>query len=173
MTSGDRQALLEELEQAFRASQNASDMVDQAAADLMGVNRTDARCLDILDRLGQITAGRLAEESGLTTGAVTAMIDRLERAGHVRRVRDEVDRRRVLVEVTPRTQRMAEKLYEPLATRWSEVSKNLTDQQLEFLLEFANKGRDINLELAAKLRAKLEARERAASSRRGRAAGAA
>jgi DNA-binding MarR family transcriptional regulator len=162
-----------ELKDEFRAGQNATDMVDQAAADLLGVNRTDARCLDILDRLGRITAGRLAEESGLTTGAVTAMIDRLERAGHVRRVRDEEDRRRVLVEVTPRTRKMAEKLYEPLSARWAEVSKEFTNEQLEFLLEFARKGREINLELAAMMHAKLAARDRAASSRRAREAGAA
>ena len=117
-----------ELKDEFRAGQNATDMVDQAAADLLGVNRTDARCLDILDRLGRVTAGRLAEESGLTTGAVTAMIDRLERAGHVRRVRDEEDRRRVLVEVTPRTRRAAEKLYEPLSARWAAVSKELHER---------------------------------------------
>jgi DNA-binding MarR family transcriptional regulator len=163
---------MSELKEEFRAGQNATDMVDQAAADLLGVNRTDARCIDILDRLGRITAGRLAEESGLTTGAVTAMIDRLERAGHVRRVRDENDRRRVMVEVTPRTRRAAARLYEPLNTRWAEASKDFSDEQLRFLLDFARLGRQINLELAGVLQAKLEARERAAS-RRAREAGAA
>jgi DNA-binding MarR family transcriptional regulator len=170
MTSGERERLLQELENEFRASQNATDMVDQAVADLMGVNRTDARCLDIIDRLGTVTAGRLAEESGLTTGAVTAVIDRLEGAGYVRRVPDEHDRRRVLVEITPRAQKAGHRLYEPLARQWAEISKDISIEQLGFLLEFTRRGREMNLALAADLRKKLAAREAAASRReRGRA----
>lgn len=165
MASGEKERLLAELEREVRAGQTATDMVDQAAADLIGVNRTDARCLDILDRLGTITAGRLAEESGLTTGAVTAMIDRLEAAGYVRRVRDREDRRRVLVDLTPRARRAGGALYEPLALRWAQFSERLTIEQVELLLEFVRLGRETNEELAASLRAKLKAREAAATRR--------
>lgn len=170
MSSGERERLLAELEHEVRAGQTATDMVDQAAADLMGVNRTDARCLDILDRLGTISAGRLAEESGLTTGAVTAMIDRLEAAGYVRRVPDEDDRRRVLVDLTPRARRAGRALYEPLALRWARFSKRLTIEQIELLLEFVRHGREMNEELAASLRAKLAARGAPASRREQRRA---
>ena len=170
MTSGEKGRLLAELEHEIRAGQTATDMVDQAAADLLGVNRTDARCLDILDRLGTISAGRLAEESGLTTGAVTAMIDRLEGAGYVRRVRDEEDRRRVLVDLTPRARKAGHALYEPLAARWAQFSKRLTIEQVELLLQFARLGREMNEELAESLRAKLAAREAAATRREQRRA---
>ncbi|ONI90565.1 MarR family transcriptional regulator [Saccharothrix sp. ALI-22-I] len=70
-------------------------------AEQMGLSPTDEKCLDLAVRAdGPITAGRIAELSGLSTGAVTGVIDRLERAGYVRRVRDPHDRRKVLVEVT-------------------------------------------------------------------------
>jgi DNA-binding MarR family transcriptional regulator len=72
-------------------------------AERMGLSPTDEKCLDLALRAeGPITAGRIAELSGLSTGAVTGVIDRLERAGYVRRVRDPHDRRKVLVEVTVR-----------------------------------------------------------------------
>ncbi|MFD7653677.1 MarR family winged helix-turn-helix transcriptional regulator [Actinosynnema sp. NPDC059797] len=71
-------------------------------AERMGLSPTDGKCLDLAVRAeGPVTAGRIAELSGLSTGAVTGVIDRLERAGYVRRVRDPHDRRKVLVEVVP------------------------------------------------------------------------
>ncbi|MEV0680951.1 MarR family transcriptional regulator [Actinosynnema sp. NPDC050436] len=70
-------------------------------AEQMGLSPTDEKCLDLALRADEpITAGRIAELSGLSTGAVTGVIDRLEKAGYVRRVRDPHDRRKVLVEVT-------------------------------------------------------------------------
>lgn len=85
-----------------RAGQRATDAVDEAVTELFGVNRTDARCMDILEHHGRMTAGQLASLSGLSTGAVTAVVDRLERAGYARRVPDPSDRRRVLLELTER-----------------------------------------------------------------------
>src|SRR5215831_10447256 len=100
--SPERQRLYERLGDEVRANQRATDVVDELICQLLGVNRTDARCLDILDQHGSMTAGDLAEASRLTTGAITAVIDRLERAGLAHRVPDPSDRRRVLVELTPR-----------------------------------------------------------------------
>ena len=80
--SPTRERLLRELGDAVRANQRATDLVDEAAAELMGINRTDAKFLDLLDQHGQMSAGDLARECRLTTGAVTAAIDRLERAGY-------------------------------------------------------------------------------------------
>ncbi|MGW6447717.1 MarR family winged helix-turn-helix transcriptional regulator [Lentzea sp. NPDC055074] len=76
-------------------------MFHARVAEQMGLSATDEKCLDLAMRAeGPLTAGRLADLSGLSTGAVTGVIDRLERAGYVRRVRDPHDRRKVLVEVT-------------------------------------------------------------------------
>jgi DNA-binding MarR family transcriptional regulator len=76
-------------------------MFHTKVAAQMGLSATDEKCLDLAMRAdGPVTAGRIAELSGLSTGAVTGVIDRLERAGFVRRVRDPHDRRKVLVELT-------------------------------------------------------------------------
>ena len=67
-------------------------MLDEAAAEYMGINHTDGRAIDVIDQHGRITAGELARELRLSTGAVTTLVDRLERAGFARRVRDDADR---------------------------------------------------------------------------------
>ena len=76
-----REAIIEAGGQAFRAYQLSNDNFDQAIADHLGMNRTDMRCIDLIDQAGGMTAGELARAAGLTTGAVTAVVDRLERAG--------------------------------------------------------------------------------------------
>src|SRR3974390_3666362 len=80
----------------------ASDF-DERVAKKLKLGRTDIRFLGLIGRLGPLTAGRLAEESGLTTGAVTFILDRLEEAGMVTRRRDTEDRRRAWVETVPET----------------------------------------------------------------------
>ncbi|MBB5956536.1 DNA-binding MarR family transcriptional regulator [Saccharothrix tamanrassetensis] len=84
-----------------RESSALTILFHSRVAEQMGLSPTDEKCLDLAMRSdGPITAGRIAELSGLSTGAVTGVIDRLEKAGYVRRVRDPHDRRKVLVEVT-------------------------------------------------------------------------
>lgn len=134
-----------------RASQTAQDRVDDAAARMLGVNRTDLRCLDIIDRHPGITAGELGRESGLTSGAVTAVLDRLERQGFVRRVRDPDDRRRVVVEFTPEAQARAQAIYEPIAREGAAIMERFTDRQLETVLDFVRIGRELNTALAEHL----------------------
>ena len=151
-----REELLQELNIAVRASQVAQDMADQAVADLLGVHRTDMRCMDVLDQRGRLTAGQLAEASGLTTGAVTAMIDRMERAGYVTRVRDPEDRRRVFVELTPEAKKRGHELYEPLAKGWPEMAKRYSDHDLAVLLDFVKYGHERNLKLAESVRERIE-----------------
>jgi DNA-binding MarR family transcriptional regulator len=106
-----------------------------------------------------MSAGELARQSGLTTGAVTAVIDRLERLEYVRRVADPADRRRVLVELTPRLQRMIEELMGPLGDAGFPLIDRYSDEQLELLIEFTRIGREIQERHAAWLRERL--RERA------------
>src|SRR3954454_23316046 len=96
-----REAVVSEVADELRLSGVTNDIADQVVADYLGLNRTDARCLDIIERLDGVTAGRLAAEASLSSGAVTPVIARLERAGLAQRVPDPSDRRRVLAEVTP------------------------------------------------------------------------
>jgi DNA-binding MarR family transcriptional regulator len=146
-----KRELFAELIDEIRRSQTATDRFDQAVADTLGLNRTDMRCLDVLDREGPQPAGRLAEATGLTTGAITAVVDRLERAGHVRRTRDTADRRRVLVEVTPETQSRARGFYAPHVAERERLYDRYSEADLELLLEFERGRREFNEREAAVL----------------------
>jgi DNA-binding MarR family transcriptional regulator len=143
MSRQSKNWLIEELGQQFRMNGNQEHAFDNLAAQRLGVNRTDLNCLDIIQRIGSMTAGELAVQSGLTTGAVTAVIDRLEEAGYVRRVRDDVDRRRVMVEVTPEFQELAWEIWGPMKDDWEALMRRHTNDQLQFLLEFMRDSTDV------------------------------
>src|SRR3954471_7460715 len=108
MSNEISQELVSALTAANRRYQQGTDALDQAASELLGINRTDARCIDIVLLRGRLTAGELASAAGLSPGAVTTALDRLERAGFARRARDPDDRRRVLVEPTDQMAELAE-----------------------------------------------------------------
>jgi DNA-binding MarR family transcriptional regulator len=129
--------LIDELVSEFRVSGNQDSAFDNLAAERLGVNRTDLHCLNIIENSGGLTAGELADEAGLTTGAVTGVIDRLERAGYARRVSDPADRRRVKLEVTPKFYSRANKIWGPMAADWeSRLSRRFTGEELELVTEF-------------------------------------
>jgi DNA-binding MarR family transcriptional regulator len=131
--------------------------VDEAVTAVMGINRTDGKILDILDQFGRMSAGELARHSGLTTGAVTAVIDRLERAGYVERVADPGDRRRVLVDVTDKTRKLTwELMGRPLGEAARPLIERYTAEQLELLLDFTRAGRQMQERHAEWLRERLK-----------------
>src|SRR5207302_7266619 len=105
---------MQELDLAMRRASGLGAIFSQAVADSAGVSSSDLECLDFLNLEGRVTAGRLAEVTGLTTGAITGVVDRLEKAGLVRRERDESDRRKVFIAVVPEAVGRIGRLYEPL-----------------------------------------------------------
>ncbi|MGO9822519.1 MAG: MarR family winged helix-turn-helix transcriptional regulator [Solirubrobacteraceae bacterium] len=153
--SPTRERLLRELGDAVRANQRATDLVDEAAAELMGINRTDAKFLDLLDQHGQMSAGDLARECRLTTGAVTAAIDRLERAGYAQRVPDPADRRRVLVQPTERARRLGWEMFSPMADSATKLLDRYSDDEIELLIRFHNLGRELQEQQAAMIRERI------------------
>ena len=160
--SPERLQLYAELGNEVRANQRATDVVDDLVCDLLGVNRTDARCLDILEQDGSMSAGALAQASRLTTGAITAVIDRLERAGYARRVSDPSDRRRVLVEVTDKASEAANELMaEPMRELYLPLAGRYSDDELRLIIEFTREGRELQERHSEWLRERLSAqRER-------------
>jgi DNA-binding MarR family transcriptional regulator len=138
-----KEELVGELSNEFRINSNQEHAFDNVAAARLGVNRTDLNGLDIIQRRGPITAGDLAAESGLTTGAVTAVIDRLEQAGYARRVRDADDRRRVMVEVTDEFYERAEAVWAPMFKDWAAFMHGFTADQLELIVRFMHDGNEI------------------------------
>src|SRR5215470_10658835 len=99
--TADRSGLLGELARSAQRAATDGILFHQAVADRLGLHVSDLRCLTILYETGSVSAGELGERTGLTTGAVTRMIDRLERTGYVRREPDPADRRRVIVSPVP------------------------------------------------------------------------
>jgi DNA-binding MarR family transcriptional regulator len=134
-------------------SQNATGSVDEAAAAVLGLNPTDLRCLGQLYGRGPSTAGGLATACGLSRGAMTTALDRLERAGYARRIRSEVDRRRVGVEVTPHALELMEAIWGPIARAGMAQLTEFSDEQLTFLLDFLRRGRELQEAEAGRVRA--------------------
>jgi DNA-binding MarR family transcriptional regulator len=156
--SKDRSELFREVADAFRRNGQGQDAMDSAAAAFLGIHRTDLGLLDALQLGGRMSAGELARQAALSPAAVTAALDRLERVGYVRRVRDTRDRRRVLVEVTDRMMERAGEVYGPLAARSEELLGRYSDSQLRAMIEVLEKGAEMQRERAAGLRVELEGR---------------
>jgi DNA-binding MarR family transcriptional regulator len=143
--------LFELLVDEIRRSQSATDRYDQAVADALGLNRTDMRCIDVLQRAGQISAGELAEATGLTSGAMTTALDRLERRGFARRVPDPGDRRRVLVEPTPEVEAQGQRFYSEHQAQGEVLYRRYSAEEIELLLHFVRAGREFNEQAARRL----------------------
>jgi DNA-binding MarR family transcriptional regulator len=107
------------------------------------LSRTDMRCLDLIGRLGPLTAGRLAEEASVTTGAVTFILDRLEEAGMVTRRRDTEDRRRIWVEIVPEAQRRMLELQQPVADEMRQVSMGFAPEQLAIVRDYMRQAKEV------------------------------
>lgn len=149
--SEERTALLQELIGVNRAYQSAVEKMDEAFCKLLGVNRTDGRCLDVIDQRPGLTAGELAAAVGLSPGAVTTVLDRLEARGFVIRTRDPGDRRRVTLELTPEAKRRAWEAYGPLGEMGGPFIQELSDKDLETIIGFLRHGMEINQRRADEL----------------------
>jgi DNA-binding MarR family transcriptional regulator len=137
---------LQELEEAVRRTSAQGVMFGQTVADVAGISGSDLDCMDVVNLEGRVTAGRLAEVTGLTTGAITGVIDRLEKAGLVRRERDATDRRKVFIEVVPENAARLGKLYTPLQEAMHKLWGTYSDAELQFLLRFAKESYKASLE---------------------------
>jgi DNA-binding MarR family transcriptional regulator len=155
--SKNRTELFREVADAFRRNGQGQDAMDNAAAAYFGNHRKELSLLDVLQLGGRVTAGELARRGGISPGAVTAALDRLERAGYVRRVRDERDRRRVFVEVTDKMLERAAQVYGPLAAQSEELLGSFSDEQLQAMIDVLRMAAEVQLERAASLREELEA----------------
>ena len=153
MSNESRQELLGRVIHAARLNEAAVDRFDGLANAALGINRTDSRCLDLVDNAGgSITAGRLAELSGLTTAAVTAVIDRLEAKGYVRRVRDEQDRRRVLVEQTPLVRERVQQIWGPLGEEGAALVERFSEDEFRAVIAYFEISRELNERHAERIR---------------------
>ncbi len=144
MSRESKKELAARLIHMARAREAANDAFDEVVCRKLGVNRTDLRCVNIVQNLGPMPAGRLAQLSGLTTAAVTSVLDRLERAGYARRLRDQADRRQVIVELTPLFLERAERIWGPLANEAFRDMERMSVEQLKLVIAFFALGRELS-----------------------------
>jgi len=147
-----RAALLGELEEAMRRSSAQGVLFGQTVANVAGISGSDLECLDFLNLEGRVTAGRLAEVTGLTTGAITGVVDRLEKAGFVRRERDETDRRKVFIVTVPESVAEIGRFYVPMQAAMHKVLGSYSEAELQLLLRFASEGYKAVLEATEALK---------------------
>ena len=148
-----RAELLEALNQEMRAVSAQGVLFSHVVAGRLGINSTDMECLDFVNMMGPMTAGRLAEVTGLTTGAITGVIDRLERAGFARREKDPDDRRRVIIQPIW-NERMGDvaPIFESMQQATEEFCAQYSDQELAFILGFLRGIEPVARQEIAKLR---------------------
>jgi DNA-binding MarR family transcriptional regulator len=132
--SRDRREVEQIVGAALRSYQRSVDAFDEVVAEYLRVNRTDLRALDVLLEQGQATPGYLADALGLTTGSITAMLDRLEKMGYVERRPDPADRRRIAVRPTARVGSLAGRIYGPLAEAGGRMLARYSKSELELLI---------------------------------------
>ncbi len=154
MSRRPRRALIEDMGTAMRLFMAHAVLYQDAVATRAGMHSTDLQCLGLLTLEGPMTPRELARRTGLTAGgAITGVIDRLEAAGLVHRVRDEIDRRRVLV--TPNTEAIMQRVgpvYGRVGARWNAYLDTLTDDQITLATEIINQATTINREEVEALR---------------------
>jgi DNA-binding MarR family transcriptional regulator len=138
-----RAELAQQLRSEIMGYLGAASEFDEGLAKKLKLSRTDMRCLDLIGRLGPMTAGHLAVESGLTTGAVTFILDRLEEAGMVTRRRDTEDRRRVWVEIVPAAQQRLKGLQQPVAEEMRQVAQRFKADELAVVRDFMRQAKEV------------------------------
>jgi len=163
--------LLADVLREVRRMTAQSVLISEAVSARFGLNSSDLECLDLALLSGGATAGEFAKATGLTTGAITGVIDRLERAGYVRRERDPVDRRKVVVRARPAMTRRIAPVYDSLQREMTALWSRFNDEQLALILDFLTRSCDLAVREIAKLQsARPAARKGAPARRRSRAA---
>jgi DNA-binding MarR family transcriptional regulator len=132
-----REEVIQDIVDKLREMSTETVMFHQAVADELGLYITDHKCMDIIHRFGAMPAGRLGEMTGLTTGAITGMIDRLEKAGYVNRANDPKDRRKTIVEPTgnKKLKKKIESIFMPLRQRMHNLLSSRSESELKLLLD--------------------------------------
>ncbi len=154
MASMSRQERLRAMTETMRVFMARAVLFQEAVARAAGLNATDLQCANLLLLYGPATPGELAERAGLSAGGgITGVVDRLERAGLVRRSRETGDRRKVVI--TAEESRLAERVakhYVRVGQRWAEHLATLDDEQLALAVDLLARAAEINHEETVRLR---------------------
>ncbi|MGH2588161.1 MAG: MarR family winged helix-turn-helix transcriptional regulator [Dehalococcoidia bacterium] len=151
--SSDRQPHADGMMRTMRLVSAGMVLYTQAAADRLGMGPTDLLCCAVLSTTGPVAAGRLAELMGLTTGAITGVVDRLEALGYAQREADPTDRRRVIVRPAPdRVEIDLGGQFARLMRAIAGLMPELSDRELSVVIEFIERATPLLREPTARLR---------------------
>lgn len=139
MSSPSHAQLRETVVRCLREFIAGSIMYNQQIADRVGLRLTDMQCINVLELMGPTTPGELARSTGLTTGGVTVMLDRLEKGGFVKRVPNPRDRRSVLVRLNPTKLKKMQAFYGEINERMVALLDETPDRELRSVVDLFSK----------------------------------
>ena len=136
-----RRELLKRFSDLGRRMSTQTVFLHQAIAQSFGLNATDTKCVDLIlsHPVGSVTAGQLSAMSGLTTGAITHILDRLEKRQIIERVRDTRDRRRIFIRVNPQSLEPLMPQYEAIGKAFTDLVNQYSDEELQLICDYMEK----------------------------------
>lgn len=146
-----RQRLRDQLQFLGQMASTETALFHQKAAEHYDLGITDMKALSALIQEGDMTAGELAVRLSLTTGAVTNLLDRLERRGAVIRKNDPKDRRKVIVSADMKKMHSAGNIYESVGENFDKLARGYTTKELEFLVKYYKQSLELTKQEIAKL----------------------
>jgi DNA-binding MarR family transcriptional regulator len=149
---GSKEVLVTRVGIQIRQMGAQSVLTSQVIAERFNLHTTDLECLDLIYLRENPSAGDLARATGLTSGAITALIDRLEGAGYVKRVEDPTDRRRLHVQIRPTAIAPIKAVYEPMQARMFELWSSYSIKELEVILDFLSRSTALAVECTEAIR---------------------
>jgi DNA-binding MarR family transcriptional regulator len=152
--SPNRALLLNDLAEVGRSHSDATVMLHSAIAQRFDLTATDLKALGFLDRLGALTAGEIAQHTGLATASVTSLIDRLEKRGFVRRTRDQKDRRKVFVEIDREATAPIAQIFEKFGKYFQPLYAGFDVDALEIILTFLRRAQECAHKLTKEISSK-------------------
>lgn len=134
--SNNQNIAINQLTALLRGFGSRSILHQQAIVQSLGIPANDYISIDLLNEFGPLTAGELADKTGLSTGTITALIDRLEKIGYARREKDPNDRRRVIIVPTYEDKEEIKKAYQPLDMAMQELGQEYSEKELQIINQF-------------------------------------
>jgi DNA-binding MarR family transcriptional regulator len=146
MQKKERHELLRRMWELGREMSTQTVFLHQAIAQSAGLNATDTKCIDLILRCENehATAGWLSQQSGLTTGAITHILDRLEKRHYIRRIRDTQDRRRIFIEVNLASVKPLQPKYEAIGNAYMAMLEKFTDAELQLICDYLEKTSEVS-----------------------------
>jgi DNA-binding MarR family transcriptional regulator len=148
-----RRELLHRLWDLGRITSTQTVFLHQAIAQSVGLNATDTKCIDLIlsHPGGSMTAGSLSGMTGLTTGAITHILDRLEERQFIERVRDTRDRRKVFIRVRPDSLEPLIPKYEGIGKAYMSLAEQYGDKELQLICDYLERASEVSKRELAKL----------------------